>query len=80
MRNIVLVSLESTRADHCSFMGYERKTTPNLDKMAKRSLYFDNAIAPSPITLLSMVGMFMGEPRTELKEGILKLKGWFLGR
>lgn len=61
MRNIVLITLESTRADHCSFMGYERKTTPNLDKMTQKGLYFENAIAPSLPTGPSLVGMLTGE-------------------
>lgn len=46
MRNIVLITLDSVRADHCSFMGYYRKTTPTIDKMAEKGLYFENAIAP----------------------------------
>lgn len=42
-RNIVIITLDSLRADHCSFMGYYRKTTPTIDKMARRGLYFENA-------------------------------------
>jgi arylsulfatase len=34
-RNVVLVSLESVRADHCGYVGYDRNTTPNLDRMAE---------------------------------------------
>jgi len=51
-RNIVLITFDSLRADHCSFMGYHRETTPNIDRMAKEGLYFENAIAsgvPTPI-------------------------------
>jgi len=46
MRNIVLVTLDSVRADHYSFMGYHGETTPNIDKMVDESLVFKNAIAP----------------------------------
>ena len=60
-RNIVLVTLDSVRADHCSFMGYYRKTTPTIDKMAKKGLCFENAIASGPGTPVSMVGVFTGE-------------------
>lgn len=60
-RNIVLITLDSVRADHCSFMGYNRKTTPTLDKMAKKGLYFENAIASGVPTLPSMFGVFTGE-------------------
>lgn len=60
-RNIVLITLDSLRADHCSFMGYHRKTTPTMDKMAKNGLYFENAIASGVATGPSMMGAFTGE-------------------
>lgn len=59
-RNIVLVTLDSVRADHCSFMGYHRKTTPTLDKMARKGLVFENAIAAGVGTPASMIGAFTG--------------------
>jgi len=31
--NVVLITYDSLRADHCGFMGYERATTPALDHM-----------------------------------------------
>lgn len=61
MRNIVLITLDSLRADHCGFMGYERATTPTIDKMAKEGLFFENAISPSTATPVSMIGIFTGE-------------------
>ncbi|RLF07949.1 MAG: hypothetical protein DRJ64_02015 [Thermoprotei archaeon] len=60
-RNLVLITLDSLRADHCSFMGYKRQTTPNLDKFAKDGLYFENAIAPSVGTPTVMFSVFTGE-------------------
>ena len=60
-RNIVLITLDSVRADHCSFMGYHRETTPNIDRMAREGLYFENAIAPSVPTGPSIFGVFTGE-------------------
>ena len=38
--NIVLVTIDSLRADHCSFMGYEERTTPTLDAMAAEGATF----------------------------------------
>jgi len=61
MRNIVLITLDSVRADHCSFMGYERKTTPNLDKIARKGIVFKNAVAPAPRTNPSMPQIFTGK-------------------
>ena len=60
-RNIVLITLDSVRADHCSFMGYHRNTTPTLDKMARKGLYFENAIAAEVGTPFSMLTIFTGE-------------------
>jgi len=60
MRNIVLITLDSVRADHCSFMGYYRETTPTIDKMARKGLYFENAIAAGIGTPASMMGIFTG--------------------
>jgi len=67
MRNIVLITLDSVRADHCSFMGYHRKTTPNIDKLADRGIVFKNAIAPAPRTVPSMPQIFTGK--------LMKFKG-----
>ena len=59
-RNIVLITLDSVRADHCSFMGYHRETTPTLDKIARKGLVFENAIAAGVGTPASMMGAFTG--------------------
>lgn len=40
MRNVVLITLDSLRADHCGFLGYSRDTTPTMDKMTREGLYF----------------------------------------
>ena len=60
-RNIILITLDSLRADHCSFIGYPRRTTPTIDKMAKNGLYFENAIAAQLPTPLSMFNVFTAE-------------------
>ena len=36
MRNIVLITWDSVRADHCGCYGYPKNTTPFLDEMAKK--------------------------------------------
>lgn len=48
--NIVLISLDTVRADHLSLYGYTRPTTPNLDRLAQQGVLFENAIAPSSWT------------------------------
>lgn len=61
MRNIVLVTFDSLRADHCGQWGYKRDTTPNLDEMAEDGVVYEKAIAPASRTNPSMAGIFTGE-------------------
>ena len=61
-RNIVLVTFDSLRADHCTPWGYERDTTPTLEQWAEEGVIFKNAIAPASRTNPSMAGIFTGEP------------------
>jgi arylsulfatase A-like enzyme len=48
--NLLLVSLDTTRRDHTSVYGYERATTPNLEKLAAEGVRFAMAYAPSSTT------------------------------
>lgn len=41
MPNIVLITVDSLRADHLSAYGYERETSPVIDQMAEDGLFFD---------------------------------------
>lgn len=59
--NIVMVTVDSLRADHCGFQGYEEAQTPTLDRMAVDGLVFENAIAPGPSTPESMSAVHTGE-------------------
>ncbi|WP_128226247.1 sulfatase [Halobacteriaceae archaeon SHR40] len=59
-RNIVLVTVDSLRADHCSFMTAGETTTPTLDRMAADGARFESAIAPGPSTPESMPAVFTG--------------------
>ena len=58
--NIVLVILDTVRADHLSVYGYERKTSPYLESLAAGGITFDNAVAPSSWTLPSHVSILTG--------------------
>jgi arylsulfatase A-like enzyme len=58
--NIVFIVLDTVRADHLSAYGYQRPTTPNLDRLARRGVLFENAIAPTSWTLASHASMFTG--------------------
>ena len=56
--NIVLITIDALRADHLSCYGYERNTSPNIDKVAEKGILFKNVIAPSSWTAPSMVSLF----------------------
>lgn len=58
--NVLLVVLDTVRADHCSFLGYRRATTPALDGLARKGVTFTNAIAPSDMTLSTHASLFTG--------------------
>lgn len=59
--NVLLLSLDTTRADHLSCFGYPRKTSPLLDKLAESSLFFKRAISTSSWTLPAHASMFTGK-------------------
>ena len=58
--NVLLISIDTTRADHCSVLGYGRDTTPRLRKLAAEGASFEKAYAPLPTTLPSHATMFTG--------------------
>jgi arylsulfatase A-like enzyme len=59
-RSVVLVSLDTLRADHMGLYGYERDTTPYLDRLARECLTFERALAPASWTLISHMTMLTG--------------------
>ncbi len=58
--NILLITLDTTRADHMSAYGYFRETTPVLDELAARSIFFENFVAPMATTLPTHTSLFTG--------------------
>lgn len=58
--NIVLIVIDTARADHFSCYGYGSPTTPNVDALAARGIRFENAHSVAPWTLPSHMSMFTG--------------------
>jgi len=54
---IVLITLDTLRADHLGAYGYYRPTSPNLDRFAEESVLFERAIAPTGTSLPSHVSL-----------------------
>jgi arylsulfatase A-like enzyme len=57
---VLLVTIDTLRADHCSAYGYARPTTPHLDALARRGVQFDVAYAPMATTAPSHATLFTG--------------------
>jgi len=60
VKNVVLVSIDSLRADHLGVYGYKRSTSPNIDRFAKQAIRFGRAYSSSNWTLPGHAGMFTG--------------------
>jgi arylsulfatase A-like enzyme len=58
--NIVLITLESTRADRMGFLGSKTKATPNLDGLARQSIVFEQAYSQAPLTVVSHATILSG--------------------
>jgi len=64
-RNVILVTADSLRADHCGFVDDESDLTPTIDRLADEGIDFTQAIAPGPRTPSSVPVMFTGEFMTD---------------
>ena len=58
--NVIVFLVDTLRADHLGVYGYDRDTSPVLDRWASGSTVFDNTYAPSSWTKPSMVTLFSG--------------------
>jgi len=58
--NLLLISLDTVRADHCSAYGYGRSTTPVLEALSAEGIVCDAAYSVSPITAPSHATLFTG--------------------
>ncbi|MDA1264548.1 MAG: sulfatase [Planctomycetota bacterium] len=58
--SVILISLDTLRAGHMSLHGYDRETTPYLERFAEECLVFDQATSVAPWTLISHATMLTG--------------------
>ncbi len=58
--NIILITLDTTRADRMGFLGSTRGLTPNLDEMAKQGVAFSRAYSHVPLTTASHTTILTG--------------------
>jgi len=67
--NIVLITLDTTRADHLATYGYFRETTPAFDALARESIVFDRLVVPMATTLPTHMSILTGT--YPLEHGVL---------
>src|SRR5262249_1413595 len=68
-KNVLLIVLDTVRAQSLSLYGYSRDTTPNLRRIAARGVRFDQALSTAPWTAPSHASMFTGRWPHELSIG-----------
>ncbi len=58
--NLVLITIDSARADRMNFLGAKGAHTPNLDRLAGESIVFEHAYAQAPGTVVSHATILSG--------------------
>jgi arylsulfatase A-like enzyme len=74
--NILLIVVDTLRADHVSSYGYSRQTTPQIDNLATHGVLFQNAIAPSSWSLPSHASLVTGRAVHEHGVGNVQPMPW----
>ncbi|MDA0832730.1 MAG: tetratricopeptide repeat protein [Planctomycetota bacterium] len=57
---ILLITLDTTRADRIGAYGYDKAHTPVLDQLAREGILFEDAVSPAPLTLPVHASLFTG--------------------
>ena len=58
--NLVIITIDTTRADHLSAYGYSKPTTPQIERFADEAVLFESAYSHVPITLPSHTSIMTG--------------------
>jgi arylsulfatase A-like enzyme/tetratricopeptide (TPR) repeat protein len=76
--NVVLVTADTLRADRLPAYGYEKVETPNLERMAREGVVFEQASTVVPLTLPAHSSMFTGT--FPMHHGVRDNGGYYLGQ
>lgn len=60
-KNVIMISVDTLRADHLGCYGYSRNTSPFMDDMARRGILFENAFTAWPITTPAVTSVFTSQ-------------------
>lgn len=92
--NVILITIDSLRPDHLGCYGYKRNTSPNIDRLAREGILFNNVIVECPWTLPSLSSLFTStyphshsvlnwckeiNPSFDTLPNILKNNGYYTG-
>ena len=58
--DVLIISIDTLRADRLGFMGYERARTPNLDSLAENGRIYTQATTPVPRTTPALASLQTG--------------------
>jgi len=58
--NLLVITLDTVRADRIGAYGYEKAETPHLDELARKGVMFENCYTPAPLTLPAHCSLFTG--------------------
>ena len=75
--NVLVIVIDTLRADHVSSYGYPRHTTPQIAQLAAQGVLFENAIAPSSWSLPSHASLVTGRSPFETGAGNVQPMPWF---
>jgi arylsulfatase A-like enzyme/Flp pilus assembly protein TadD len=75
--NVVLITIDTVRADHVGCYGYQQAHTPNLDELAREGVFFRTVVASVPLTFPSHCSILTGTYPTV--NGIRDNLGYTLG-
>jgi len=59
--NVILISIDTLRNDHLGCYGYRRKTSPHIDRLAKRAVLFENFITQANLTPISQMSILTAQ-------------------
>jgi arylsulfatase A-like enzyme/predicted Zn-dependent protease len=59
-QNVVVITIDTLRADRLGAYGYQRARTPHIDGIAREGVLFEQALAQVPVTLPSHASLFTG--------------------
>ncbi len=59
-RNLVLITFDTTRADHLESYGYAAETSPNFTRLALQGTVFENAMSQAAVTPVAHASLFTG--------------------